>query len=152
MAQLGLGLQGSPDGGLAAIVVASQRGHGLASGIALGDGSALARIEGRGPAELRALALGAGDACFASRADQASFELADARHDGDDQAAHVGGGVAPCFAKGDEAAPCAARSPRMLCKSRLDRARRSSLQTTTTSPGRGPSSAWQTLGAHSRFA
>lgn len=95
MAQLGLGLQRSPDGGPAAVVLASESGHGFARGVSLGDGSVLAGIEGRGPAELRSLPLGAGDACFAAGADQAAFELADARHDGDDQAAHVGRRVAP---------------------------------------------------------
>ena len=65
---------------------------------------AMAGIEGRGPAELRSLPLGAGDAFFAALADQPALELANAAHDGEHKPVDVGCGVAPSFAKGDKAA------------------------------------------------
>ena len=50
-----LGLERSPDGGLAAFILAGQLGHGLAPGVALCDASALAGVQGGEPAELGAL-------------------------------------------------------------------------------------------------
>jgi hypothetical protein len=65
---------------------------------------AMAGIEGRGPAELRSLPLGAGDAFFAALADQPALELGNAAHDRKHEPADIGGGVAPCFAERDKAA------------------------------------------------
>jgi hypothetical protein len=54
--------------------------------------------QGQRGAEACALGLGPFNALFAPLADQAAFELGNAAHNGEHQAAYVGGGVAPCFA------------------------------------------------------
>ena len=93
-------LQRPPDRSLAALVL----GHGLAGRVALGDRAALASIKSGRPAELGALALGAGDPFLAALADQPAFELGDAAHDREHEPADLGSDVAPSFAKADKAA------------------------------------------------
>src|SRR5262249_47056923 len=103
--------------------------------VALGHHALLAVIERRRPAELRALALGALDPFLAALADQAALELGKAAHDRQHQLADVRRGVAPASPSDTKPQESACSSCRMLCKSREERARRSSLVTTTTSPG-----------------
>jgi hypothetical protein len=57
---------------------------------------------GGGSAELLAVGPGLRNAFLASLADQAALELSNVAHNGYPQSAHVGGGVAPCFAQGDK--------------------------------------------------
>jgi hypothetical protein len=103
--------------------------------VPIGNDPLLAGIQSLGTAKLLALLPCSLDALVGALADQATLKFSNTAHDGQHQPAGIGRGVAPALPSDTKPQERPSSSCTMLCRSRLERATRSSFVTTTVSPG-----------------